>query len=501
MTLELGVCRGPSMFIPMRALRSSVQPVTTSVANFINASMQRPERRAAEALSVLAETSEGAVAVDREGRITWISPKYRRLLGLEHESRIVGRPVEEVIPESRLREVVETGKPLVLDLMRFGKQHFVVCRVPILGEHGDVEGAAGFVFYDRLDYLRPILDRFQALENHLMHSRAALARERRARYRLSNFIGASTAVRAVKERARQFAAREGAVLIQGETGVGKELLAQALHLASPRANGPFVAVNMAAVPETLLESEFFGVAPGAFTGAERKARAGKFELAHTGTLFLDEIGDMPLAIQAKFLRVLQEGEIEALGSNRVKAVNVRIVAATSQNLERKVDAGSFRSDLYYRLNVLPLRLPPLRERPEDIDPLSESILDEIAPPADGGTWLLTDSARVALKRHPWPGNVRELRNVLERAAALAPGRGLDLPQIVEALTGGDCSAVASAPTLGGLPTLAQALADAERTAIERALHVAGGAKHQAAELLGISRSQLYEKLKRHGAHG
>jgi transcriptional regulator with PAS, ATPase and Fis domain len=460
----------------------------------LDAAMQRPERRASEALAALADTSEGAVAVDCEARITWISPKYRRLLGIHEDQQVIGRPVEEVIPESRLRDVVETGRPLVLDLMRFGKQHFVVCRVPIRGEGGQIEGAAGFVFYDRLEYLRPIIDRFQALEAHLVHSRAALARERRARYRLSNFIGVSAEVRAVKDRARQFAVRDGAVLIQGETGVGKELLAQALHLASPRANGPFVAVNMAAVPETLLESEFFGVAPGAFTGAERKARPGKFELAHGGTLFLDEIGDMPLSIQAKFLRVLQEGEFEALGSNQVKAVDARIVAATSQDLERKVKDGSFRSDLYYRLNVLPLRLPSLRERLDDIDPLADKILDELASSDDAGSWMLTDAARVALKRHAWPGNVRELRNVLERATALAAGSTLDLPQIVEALGGTPPSAASERPP--GLPTLAQALADAERSAIDRALHAAGGAKHQAAELLGISRSQLYAKLKR-----
>lgn len=462
----------------------------------LDATMQRPERRASEALAALADTSEGAVAVDCEARITWISPKYLRLLGVPDDRRIIGSPVEDVIPESRLREVVDTGRPLVLDLMRFGKQHFVVCRVPIRGADGRIEGAAGFVFYDRLEYLRPIIDRFQALEAHLVHSRAALARERRARYRLSNFIGVSAEVRQVKERARQFAVRDGAVLIQGETGVGKELLAQALHLASPRATGPFVAVNMAAVPETLLESEFFGVAPGAFTGAERKARAGKFELAHGGTLFLDEIGDMPLSIQAKFLRVLQEGEFEALGSNQVKGVDVRIVAATSQNLERKVKDGSFRSDLYYRLNVLPLHLPALRERLEDIDPLADKILDELASADDAGGWLLTDAARLALKRHPWPGNVRELHNVLERATALAAGRTLDLPQIVEAL-GGPPPALASDPQRA-VPTLAQVLADAERMAIDGALLAVGGAKHQAAELLGISRSQLYAKLKRRG---
>ncbi|MEJ8852101.1 sigma-54 interaction domain-containing protein [Variovorax rhizosphaerae] len=461
-------------------------------------SMRRPEQRAVEALSVLAETSEGALAVDRAGRITWISPKYVRLLGLDPRDAVVGRPVDAVIPESRMNEVMQSGKPILLDLMRFGEQHFVVCRLPLRNAAGEIDGAAGFVFYDRLDYLRPLIDKFRALETRLHHTHAALAHERKARYRLSNFIGVSEVVRNVKLRARQFAARDGAVLILGETGAGKELLAHALHLASPRAAGRFVAVNMAAVPEALLESEFFGVAPGAFTGADRKARAGKFELAHGGTLFLDEIGDMPLAIQAKLLRVLQEGEIEALGSNQVKSVDVRIVAATSRDLEAKVRDGSFRSDLFYRLNVLPLRLPPLRQRLEDIDPLCEQMLDDLPPPVDGGSWLLTDAARVMMKRHAWPGNVRELRNVLEQATALAPGRVLDTAQIAEAMGAGvDTGPAVASTTSPAVATLAEALQDAERAAITVALRAAGGAKVQAAALLGISRSQLYDKLKRH----
>jgi transcriptional regulator with PAS, ATPase and Fis domain len=458
------------------------------------ASMQRPEQRAAEALSALAQTCEGAVVVDNKARIAWISPKYRHLLGIASDVEAVGQPVEELIPESRLREVVETGRPQVLDVMRFGERHFVVCRLPILNVRGAVEGAAGFVFYDRLDNLRSIISRFQTLEAHLMQSQAALALERKARYRLSNFIGVSAEVRAVKERARQFAASDGAVLILGETGVGKELLAHALHLASPRANGPFVAVNMAAVPETLLESEFFGVAPGAFTGAQRTARPGKFELAQGGTLFLDEIGDMPLTIQAKFLRVLEEGEFEPLGSNQVKVAQVRVVAATSQDLDAKVKAGSFRSDLYYRLNVLPLRLPPLRARPEDIDPLCEKILDELAPADGGGAWLLTDMARAALRQHPWPGNVRELRNVLQRITATAIGRTLDVDAIHDALGG---QAPGSDLPTAAPNTLADVLAEAERAAIVRALQATGGAKNQAAALLGISRSRFYEKLKRY----
>jgi len=205
------------------------------------------------------------------------------------------------------------------------------------------------------------------------------------------------------------------VLLRGETGTGKELLAQGIHNLSPRARGPFVAVNVAAIPESLVEAELFGTAPGAFTGADRKARIGKFEVANGGTLFLDEIGDLPLPLQAKLLRVLQEQEVEPLGSNQVKALNVRVIAATHIDLEAKVAAGQFRDDLYYRLNVLALRVPPLRERSSDIPAVVEHLLDDIANRSGQPPMELSPEALALLCAQPWRGNVRELGNLLERA--------------------------------------------------------------------------------------
>ncbi len=454
-----------------------------------------PVEEALAAIGLLGEYFQGAVTVDAEARITWIDARYRLLLKLAPEQEVEGLPVEAVIPHSLLRRVVETGRPILLDIMQFDDRQFVVCRLPLRDEQGIVSGAIGFVFYDNVDYLAPILDKFEHLQRQLSRAQAALTRERRTKYSLSSFVGTSEAVRDLKATVRRFALRDGAALIQGETGTGKELLAHAIHQQSDRAEGPFVAVNVAAVPESLLEAEFFGVAPGAFTGADRKPRKGKFELAHGGTLFLDEIGDMPAALQAKLLRVLQEGEVEALGSDTMRKVDVRVIAATSQSLEAKLADKSFRADLYYRIAVLTIAVPPLRERLDDIPQLCEALLEQTPRPRDQHGWVIQPEALELLRRHDWPGNVRELRNVLERAAAMAPSEVLDARLIARALP--PLPAGASPPVAAAGDDLAATLAAAERQALLDALAASNGQKSRAAERLGVSRSQFYEKLKRH----
>lgn len=446
------------------------------------------------AFSLLRDFFEGAIIVDADTHITWMDARYRELLKLNPSFDPIGLPVEDVIPHSLLRRVVETGRPILLDIMNFNERQFVVCRIPLKDASGAVEGAIGFVFYDNVDYLAPILDKFETLHKQLTRAQAALTRERQTKYSLSSFVGQSEAVRELKAMVRRFALRDGAALILGETGTGKELLAHAIHQQSDRADGPFVAVNIAAVPEALLEAEFFGVAPGAYTGADKKPRKGKFELAHGGTLFLDEIGDMPPAIQAKFLRVLQEGEVEALGSNTVKKIDVRIIAATSQDLEAKVADKSFRADLYYRIAVLTVHVPPLRDRREDIALICEVLLEQTMRAADERGWVITPEAVALLQNHDWPGNVRELRNVLERAAALAPSEVLDGAVISRAMPPG---AARSMITSTSGQALAHTIADTERQAIIEALAATGGQKSAAALRLGVSRSQFYEKLKRY----
>jgi transcriptional regulator with PAS, ATPase and Fis domain len=246
------------------------------------------------------------------------------------------------------------------------------------------------------------------------------------------------------------AGTESTVLLHGETGTGKELLAQAIHAASRRTGRPFVGVNIAAVPETLLEAEFFGVAPGAYTGADRRGRDGKFVLADGGTLFLDEIGDMPLALQPKLLRALQEQEVEPLGSNQVRKIDVRVIAATSRDLGAMVAEGRFRADLFYRLNVLPIRLPPLRERLDDIEALADALLDDIARRSGLPARNLSAQALEVLSSQCWAGNIRELRNVLEQAALMTDDAVVSRGDIDVALGGGRIAEGGDAARSGGM---------------------------------------------------
>mgnify|MGYP000120125833 FL=1 len=296
------------------------------------------------------------------------------------------------------------------------------------------------------------------------------------------------------------------MLLLGETGTGKELLAHAIHASSGRAKGPFVSVNIAAVPDTLLEAEFFGVAAGAYTGADRKGRDGKFKLADGGTLFLDEIGDMPLALQAKLLRALQEGEIEPLGSNKLVPFDARVIAATSRDLVKLMQAGTFREDLFYRLNVLPIRVPPLRERQNDIAALIEVLGEDMALRSGAQPPELDADALAILSAQVWRGNIRELRNVLEQAMMRSDSHHITAPQLQAVLRESGIAQLQALPVPELLPDaalpsadkllrpMADQVAELESQAIAAAMANSGGNKVLAAKTLGISRATLYERL-------
>ncbi|MCD6674383.1 MAG: sigma 54-interacting transcriptional regulator [Burkholderiaceae bacterium] len=478
---------------------------------------------------------EGILVVDASSRVVWTDDRWQRnmaSLGFSSIEQIIGRPVEEIVPNTLMRHVVETGKPILLDILENKAGTYLVSRFPLRDDSGAVIGAVGLILYDQIESLKPLIGKLGRLQSELAQAHKELARQRRTRYTFSNFVGNSERALEVKSRARRAAVLNTTVLLLGETGTGKELLAQAIHAASRRARGPFIAVNVAAIPETLLEAEFFGVAPGAYTGADRRGRDGKFALADGGTLFLDEIGDMPLALQAKLLRALQEREVEPLGSNTMKRVDVRVIAASSVDLATLVADGRFRADLYYRLNVLPIRLPPLRERVEDLEPLCEHLLEQIALEHEMLPKEIDRDALEALMRMPWPGNVRELRNVLERACSLWDGMRLTrdalravLPEIDSSDASGESGARTASAALAdaqehtnampGLPasaagsgaaagtaiadsavalTLPQRVADLERLAIREALQATGGNRLRAARRLGIARATLYQKL-------
>jgi transcriptional regulator with PAS, ATPase and Fis domain len=465
---------------------------------------------------LFAHTAMGMMVVDRDHRIVWISDGYKRFLpALGHEeSDFVGRRVEEVVPNTLMAQVIDSGQPILVDLLTNQAGTFLVSRLPLRNEQGEILGALGMVLLDHPETtMQPLIAKFSRLQRELDDARQQLAAQRRPKYTVASFIGAGPAAMEVKRQARRVAQTDSTVLLLGETGTGKELLAHAIHAASSRAPRPFVGVNIAAIPDTLLEAEFFGVAAGAYTGADRKGRDGKFKLADGGTLFLDEIGDMPLALQAKLLRVLQEQEVEPLGSNQVQRVDVRIIAATSRDLPAMVAAGGFRADLYYRLNVLPIRLPALRERMGDIEALVEALSDDIARRSGTPPKSLSADALELLAAQPWPGNIRELRNVLEQATLMTDDlqltsahftglglRGGDARRALPAAgSGAPTPALVDAPrasvlTQADIKPLPQAIAELEIQSIRNALAATGGNKLAASRLLGISRATLYEKL-------
>jgi DNA-binding NtrC family response regulator len=330
---------------------------------------------------------------------------------------------------------------------------------------------------------------------------AALRRENRTlkealgrQYDLENIIGHSAAMREIFETVKRVAPTRATVLLCGESGVGKDMIARAIHQDSPRRDKPFVKINCTAIPENLMESELFGYEKGAFTGANT-AKPGKFEQADTGTVFLDEIGDVPLGIQVKLLRVLQEREFERLGSNKTRQIDVRVLAATNVDLRTALEQGTFREDLYYRLNVMPILIPPLRERPEDVPALAETFLRKFAAEMGSAVESISDEAMRKLQQYAWPGNVRELQNVIERALVLCSGRTLEAGDI--RLESASRIKPPAALADAFLPE-GQTLEEHEQTLIREALKRANGNKSQAARLLGLTRNALRYRLSQMG---
>jgi two-component system response regulator HydG len=317
--------------------------------------------------------------------------------------------------------------------------------------------------------------------------------EAEGRYRFAELVGGSDNMEKVFRTVERVAPTDSSVFIAGESGTGKELVARACHNLSKRASGPFIKVNCGALTETLLESELFGHEKGAFTGAI-KTKLGRFELADGGTLFLDEIGDVPLSMQVKLLRVLQEQEFERVGGEQTIKVNVRVISATHKNLDQEVAAGRFRQDFYYRLHVVPLQLPPLRERREDIPLLVHHFIEKLAPKTNPSVRGMADDALGRLMAYAWPGNVRELENAIEQALVFAEGSTIGVAALPGFLQGADGEEKLDVPREMSLPDI---LEDLERQLILKAFKKAGGVKTETARLLGIKTSALYYKLDKY----
>ena len=358
-------------------------------------------------------------------------------------------------------------------------------------------GASDFIAKPfQFDELMHVLQK--ALEQRRLTSENAYLRSQlEERYQFGGILGRSRPMQALFQLLDTVARSNSTILITGETGTGKEVVARAIHHNSPRRPHRFVALNCSAIPETLLEAELFGHVRGAFTGAVG-TRQGRFEQAHKGTLFLDEVGTMSAALQMKVLRALQEREFERIGDNQTIKVDVRVIAATNSELSRMVASGTFREDLYYRLNVIPIELPPLRERRDDIPLLVKHFLEKFAP---GATMHVSQSAMRALMAYQWPGNVRQLENAVERAVALGAGRqevtSSDLPPEIQSMPQTTATPFVDFPEDGlDLPAY---LGSIERDLVHRALDRTGGNRNKAADLLRIKRTTLVEKLRRIGA--
>src|SRR5208337_4968971 len=354
------------------------------------------------------------------------------------------------------------------------------------------------VVFKDVEQLYELASKLKVLESKVKYYEKELTQLRGARYTMASIMGSGQAISAAKLEALRASRTDSTVLVVGETGTGKELFAHAIHAASQRRSGPFIKLNCAAVPSELLESELFGYEEGAFTGAKRGGKPGKFEMAQGGTLFLDEIGDMPSAMQVKLLRVLQEREVERVGGTITRSVDIRIIAATGKSLEDLVNEGSFRADLYYRINVIPIRIPSLRERREDIIAIADSFLARLSNDTGEMKRTISPELQEVLKSYIWRGNIRELQNVLERATAMSREESLLPEHVPEYLLH---SIPVSRAGAAHPSTLAHARAEAERKTIVAALAAAEGNKTRAASILQIHRVKLYEKMKRHGIQG
>ena len=436
------------------------------------------------------------IFVDTEGKILFINSAYAMYLKTKAEE-VLGRDIQEIIPNSRIPVVLKTRKAEFSSYHRYMDgpakgQEAIVHRIPIQNGNGELIGCCGIVIFQNLNDLLELTVTNKKLRDELTFYQNELKELQNTKYTIDNILGKSSAVKEMKEKILKFSQGNSNILILGESGSGKELVAHSIHNCSKRSIHPFIRLNCAAIPENLFESEFFGYEGGAFTGAAKSGKKGKFELANKGTLFLDEIGELPPYMQAKLLRVLQEKEITRVGGNREIPVDVRVLAATNCDLEQLVREGKFREDLYFRLNILNIYVPPLRERKQDIDELVLHCLERLHK-ENGTLKVITERTLSLLRQYPWKGNIRELFNVVEKMYFVSDDDTIDMDDIPANILNSVVTDQMVFEKERGLDTMIEEL---EWKTVQLVLEEVGGNLSKTAEILKISRPRLYRILER-----
>lgn len=443
--------------------------------------------------ALLENPYESLILVDADGVVRFMSSSNEGVYPVSVNDAI-GKHISEVSPETCLPRILETGKAEFGRSMILKSKNRIIARIPLMKE-GRVIGAAGKVLIRSPEKLKELYERIENLETKVDYFKRELDQLYGGRHSFDSIIGTSSAIRKAKALARQAAKTDAAIILTGESGTGKELFAHSIHQASRRRKQNFVRVNCAAIPVDLIEAQMFGYEAGAFTGARKQGMPGKFELAHKGTIFLDEIGDMPMALQVKLMRVLEDKEVERIGAHHPKPIDFRVISATNRSLKKLIDAKAFRLDLFYRLNVVHIHLPPLRELRDDLPALVHHLLARLSVGERPRIRRISKEALAAIQQYHWPGNVRELRNVIERAMIVSRNNVIE----TEDLPLEKIPTPKAEETAGGrnLP-LKALMAETERQAIARALALTAGNRVKAAEMLGIHRTGLYQKMKKHG---
>jgi PAS domain S-box-containing protein len=432
------------------------------------------------------------ILIDKDTRIMMINQIFADYLGFAREE-IIGKPVLEVDEFSRFPYVFKSKKPEIAWKHKFKNgRTAIVHRIPVLNQQQEVVYGFGLLLFQDVKEFKDIIEKNKLLESALSYAKEQLVQIQGAKYSWENILGTSEKMVRAIYMGRRASLTKSNVLLLGESGTGKELFAHAIHHSSNRVHESFIKVNCAAIPAELLESELFGYMEGAFTGAKKGGKIGKFELANNGTIFLDEIGDMPLAMQAKLLRVLQEKEIERVGGTRTIPIDVRVIAATNKNLEKMVAEGQFREDLFYRLNVMSVDIPPLREREDDAASIAVKLLEKLSAQLGVHVCHISTNAMEHILNYKWPGNVRELENVLERAINLTDTDTIHTVHLPYNIT----SSKKSHRLLKG-ETLKSILEETEKEMIKKCLEEFDYNKVRVAEILHISRSSLYDKIEKY----